>query len=430
MNQKIQILATQCGQDLGQRVVENLTGYVNRRMDKLNEKESSGAISADEVAEKQYIRSLFAQNKSIRAKHFDDIPQSERELRSFLLSPAKYTRFADGEFITRLNESVRGQRVFLIHAPYEPLSFSEEFLEEFRTESRKRKSSDLDALLRKTLRQHRSISDNTLECFQLASTLKECSASAVHLMSPYLAFSRQDHRNSREGIMAAQLAKQSRVADIDSVFFTELHSKQTVGYYSAQTPAMPADNYDPFPLLVNQFCADNDVDCHNSSVPAEYSMNLSSASPDAGGAARANYVAKLLNAGLVLAHKNRDYSVANCVTDMIIIGEPKEHAVIVDDMIDTAGTMLKAMTKLTEQGVKKIDIMAPHALLSGPGLGRLNEAYENGPLNHVYITDSIPRPAEFFEEHKWAREVSLAPIMAETIYKMAMDRSVSGVYRG
>jgi ribose-phosphate pyrophosphokinase len=397
---KIKIAATQCGLPLGKLICEELTAYVDKRYQKLSNKKKISNSSITESNEMSWIEELIEQN----------IHHSPTNSPDFTLLPIKYSRFADGESKYELESSVRDHKVHLIHSPFEPL-------------------------MNKDNKDKRSVYDNIFESLNLISDLKECSAKHVTLYSPYRASSRQDHSTSRSGVTAAQLAKMESVSGVNSAFFTELHSRQIAGFYSAQNPIIPVDNYDPFPLMVETLYKDLKENMLPQILSDDIEQNMFKkdlvkvASPDAGGAARAEHIAKMICTGLILAHKERDYGNVNKVDKVLLIGEPTKYAIIVDDMIDTFGTMSKNIDELVKAETEKVIIMSPHGLYNNRAIELLNEQFEKGNLLAVYRTDSIYRPPEFTKQHKWDRPVSLARKIAEVIYKSSKGHSVSGVYR-
>ncbi len=408
---KIQVYSTQPGIQLGERVCSSLTDYIDARQKKLSGKFRSDDIGIEETEELKWISLLKENNYYMSLKYDGKDNVSDR----FKLGKVKYSRFSDGEFKHELLDSVRGKNIFLINAPYESYDITPEDIENVKRLSKEDDDMGLEKLLAEMINKKRKISDNIIEELALIDCFKSNSAKKVFLFSPYRATSRQDHKNSREGITAALFADLEKTAGLDYAWFTELHSRQIAGFYRP----VPVDNFNPYKLLIDKFVEEAGINLGD----------ISTSSPDVGGTGRARYVAKELHSSLTLTYKGRDYSKVNKVQSIIVIGDPKVKTVIPDDMVDTAGTIKQGVLELIKKGAKEAYILVPHALLSGPGVERLDELYEKGLFKGLYTTDSICRGRDFMEKNPWYHEVSLAPTSAEAIYKISKEQSVSGVYR-
>lgn len=270
--------------------------------------------------------------------------------------------FSDGEFATAYDETVRGDHVFIVQSTFPP-------------------------------------SDNLMELLMMIDAAKRASAYKVIAVIPYFGFARQDRKDRpRVAIGAKLVANLLHAAGVDRIMTMDLHADQIQGFFD-----IPVDHL------------------YGSTVLAPYIRslkleNLAIASPDIGGSKRANSWAKFFDSGLIICHKTRERP--NEVADMKVIGNVEgKNIVIVDDMIDTAGTICKAAAILKEKGAQSVRAVATHAVLSG-------KAYENiekSALDEVVFTDSIPlkQPCDKI------RVISVADMFAETIRNVVEHRSIS-----
>lgn len=278
------------------------------------------------------------------------------------LGQKTFMHFSDGEFATSYDETVRGDHVFIVQSTFPP-------------------------------------SDNLMELLMMIDAAKRASAYKVIAVIPYFGFARQDRKDRpRVAIGAKLVANLLHAAGVDRIMTMDLHADQIQGFFD-----IPVDHL------------------YGSTVLAPYIRslkleNLAIASPDIGGSKRANSWAKFFDSGLIICHKTRERP--NEVADMKVIGDVRDkNIVIVDDMIDTAGTICKAADILKEKGAKSVRAVATHAVLSG-------KAYENiekSTLDEVVFTDSIPQRQECSK----IRVISVADLFAETIRNVVEHRSIS-----
>ncbi len=278
------------------------------------------------------------------------------------LGKSSIVRFSDGEFETCYEETVRGCHVFIVQSTDPP-------------------------------------SDNLMELLLMIDAAKRASAYKVCAVIPYFGFARQDRKDRpRVAIGAKLVANLLMAAGVDRVMTMDLHADQIQGFFD-----IPVDHL------------------YASSVLLPYIENLKLdnlvvASPDMGGSKRANAYAKYLNAGLAICHKSREK--ANVVGEMTAIGDVEgRHVVIVDDMIDTAGTITKAADMLKEKGAKSVRAIASHAVLSGPAYDRI----EASALEEVIFTNSIPLKKNSTK----IKELTIADIFAKTILNVYNCESIS-----
>lgn len=271
-------------------------------------------------------------------------------------------KFSDGEFATAYDETVRGDHVFIVQSTFPP-------------------------------------SDNLMELLMMIDAAKRASAYKVVAVIPYFGFARQDRKDRpRVAIGAKLVANLLRAAGVDRIMTMDLHADQIQGFFD-----IPVDHLYGSTVLVPYI----------RSLKLE---NLAIASPDIGGSKRANTWAKYFDSGLVICHKTRERP--NEVADMKVIGDVEgKNVVIVDDMIDTAGTICKAADILKAKGALSVRAVAIHAVLSG----KAYENIENSELDEVVFTDSIP----LRKESSKIRVISVAEMFAETIRNVVTHQSIS-----
>ncbi|HDZ4932888.1 ribose-phosphate pyrophosphokinase [Campylobacter jejuni] len=285
---------------------------------------------------------------------------------SLPLSDAGIKRFSDGEISVQIDESVRGKDVFIIQSTCVPTN------------------------------------DNLMELLILTDALRRSSANSITAIIPYFGYARQDRKaNPRVPITAKLVANLIQVAGIGRIATIDLHAGQIQGFFD-----IPVDNL--YGSIV-----------FNDYIKAKHFKNAIIGSPDIGGVARARSVAKHLGLDIVIVDKRREK--ANESEVMNIIGDVKDKEVIlVDDIIDTAGTMVKAAEALKEKGAKSVMACCTHAVLSG-------KAYErvvSGALDELVVTDTIPLK----EQLSNIKVLSVAPVFAEVIRRVYHNESVNSLF--
>ncbi len=273
--------------------------------------------------------------------------------------------FADGEFEVSFEESIRGCEVYLVQSTFPN-------------------------------------SDNLMELLLMIDAAKRASAKSVIAVMPYFGWARQDRKDKpRVSIAAKLVADLLSAAGIDRLITMDLHADQIQGFFN-----VPVDH------LYASSCF----------IPYIQSLNLKDlviASPDVGGAKRANSYAKYLNTPLVLCHKQR--AKANVVETMTIIGEVEgKDVIIVDDMVDTAGTICKAAQLMIDNGARSVRALASHAIMSDPA----SERVQNSPLTEMIFTNSIPYTKGCTKCHI----LSVAALFADTIRRVHNYESISSQY--
>ena len=285
---------------------------------------------------------------------------------------ALVSRFSDGEVQVEIQENVRRQEVFVVQPTCAPSA------------------------------------ENLVELLVLIDALKRASAASVTAVVPYFGYARQDRRmrSSRVPITAKVAAKMFGAVSADRVLTVDLHADQIQGFFD-----IPVDNVYASPLLLADIWR------------AYGTENLLVVSPDVGGVVRARAVAKRLDdADLAIIDKRRPR--ANVATVMNIIGDVEgKDCVLVDDIVDTAGTLCAAAAALKQHGAKKVAAYCTHPVLSGPAVDNLN----NSVLDELVVTDTIPLSPQAQGCSK-IRQLSVAELLAETIRRIAFGESVSSLY--
>ncbi|EGB8862807.1 ribose-phosphate pyrophosphokinase [Campylobacter jejuni] len=285
---------------------------------------------------------------------------------SLPLSDAGVKRFSDGEISVQIDESVRGKDVFIIQSTCAPTN------------------------------------DNLMELLILTDALRRSSANSITAIIPYFGYARQDRKaNPRVPITAKLVANLIQAAGIDRVATIDLHAGQIQGFFD-----IPVDNL--YGSIV-----------FNDYIKAKHFKNAIIGSPDIGGVARTRSVAKHLGLDIVIVDKRREK--ANESEVMNIIGDVKDKEVIlVDDIIDTAGTIVKAAEALKEKGAKSVMACCTHAVLSGKAYERI----ASGVLDELVVTDTI----SLKEQLPNIKVLSVTPVFAEVIRRVYHNESVNSLF--
>jgi ribose-phosphate pyrophosphokinase len=287
------------------------------------------------------------------------------------LAKAQVGRFSDGEMNVEILENIRGRETFIIQPTCPPTA------------------------------------ENLMELLVMVDAARRASAARITAVIPYFGFARQDRRprSSRVPITAKLVAKLIATAGVDRVLTVDLHAEQIQGFFD-----IAVDNVYASPLLLG------DVWKH------KYD-DMVVVSPDVGGVVRARALAKRLDdADLVIIDKRRDK--ANQSEVVNIIGRVKgKNCVMIDDMVDTAGTLCHAASALKERGAATVAAYITHPVLSGPAVSRITDS----ELDEVVVTDTIPLNDEA-RDCKKIRQLSTANLLAETMRRISDDESVSSLY--
>ncbi len=287
------------------------------------------------------------------------------------LGAAAVGTFRDGEVSVEIHENVRGKDVFIVQPTCRPTN------------------------------------DNLMEVLVMADAIRRSSASRITAVIPYFGYARQDRRvrSARVPITAKVVAGMITAAGIDRVVTVDLHADQIQGFFD-----IPVDNVYATPLFV-------------ADIERKGYIDPMVVSPDVGGVVRARALAKQLNdTDLAIIDKRRPK--ANESQVMHIIGEVKDRTcILVDDMVDTAGTLCQAADALKERGASKVVAYCTHPVLSGPAI----ENICNSTLDEIVVTDTIPLSGAARNCDK-IRALSLAPMLAETIRRVNNEESLSAMF--
>jgi ribose-phosphate pyrophosphokinase len=280
-------------------------------------------------------------------------------------------KFSDGEIAVEINENVRGKDVFIIQPTCTPTN------------------------------------DNLMELLLISDGLRRASAARITAVVPYFGYARQDRRprSARVPISARAVADMMVGAGIDRVLTVDLHADQIQGFFS-----VPVDNVYGSPILLDD-------------IARQKYEDLIVVSPDVGGVVRARAIAKQLNVDLAIIDKRRPE--ANVAEIMNIIGDVEGRTcVLVDDMVDTAGTLCHAAAALKERGAKSVVAYCTHPVLSGPAIDRLKVS----DIDELVVADTIPLSAAAQKSGR-VRQLTIAGLLAESIRRVNNEESISAMFR-
>ncbi|RZU47187.1 ribose-phosphate pyrophosphokinase [Fluviicoccus keumensis] len=301
-------------------------------------------------------------------------PQLAKKVVSHLhipLGSAEVSRFSDGEIAVEINENVRGKDVFIIQSTCAPTN------------------------------------DNLMELIVMADALRRASAGRITAVIPYFGYARQDRRprSARVPITAKVVADMITSVGIDRVLTVDLHADQIQGFFD-----IPVDNIYGSPVLLT-------------ALQKQHYDNLVVVSPDIGGVVRARAIAKQLgDVDLAIIDKRRPK--ANESQVMHIIGEVAgRDCVIVDDMVDTAGTLCKAAAALKEHGARRVVAYCTHPVLSGAAIQNIT----GSALDELVVTDTIPLSEEA-QNCGRIRQMSMSSLLAETLRRINNEESISAMF--
>ena len=296
-------------------------------------------------------------------------PEVSKEIASYLdrpLSKINVNRFSDGEISVQIGESVRGTDCFIIQPTCAPAN------------------------------------DNLMELLIITDAMRRASAKSITAIVPYFGYARQDRKAApRVPISAKLVANMMEKAGIDRVVTIDLHAGQIQGFFD-----IPVDNLYGSVLFFDY-------------LKEKQLKNPIIASPDIGGVARARYFASKLGLDMVIVDKRREK--ANVSEVMNIIGDVKgKDVILIDDMVDTAGTMVKAAAALKEKGATSVMAFATHGVLSGPALDRI----KNSVLDELVISDTIP----FRKNCKKIKVLKTGKLFAEVIRRIVYNESINKLF--
>jgi ribose-phosphate pyrophosphokinase len=283
---------------------------------------------------------------------------------------ATVTKFSDGEIMVHIKENVRGSDVFVLQPTCTP------------------------------------VNDNIMELLLMVDALKRASAKRITAVIPYYGYARQDRKvQPRVPISAKLVADLITAAGTNRILTMDLHAAQIQGFFN-----IPVDNLYASPVLLDY-------------IRKKYiSKNLIIVSPDAGGVERARAFAKRLQCSIAIIDKRRE--AANVSQIMNVIGEVKEKdTIILDDMIDTGGTIIQAATALMEKGSEQVIAACSHAVLSGSAVEKVN----NSAIQELIVTNTIPFDSKK-DQCKKLTVLSIAPLLGEAIKRIHEESSISSLF--
>ncbi len=285
------------------------------------------------------------------------------------LTNTTITTFSDGEIMVQVNENIRGSDIFVLQPTCMP------------------------------------VNDNIMELLLLIDALKRASAGRITAVIPYYGYGRQDRKvQPRVPISSKLVADLITVAGTDRVLAVDLHAGQIQGFFD-----IPVDHLYASPVLLDY-------------IKRSEFKDLVIVSPDAGGVERARAFAKRLNASLAIIDKRREK--ANVSEVMNVIGDVRgKDTLILDDMIDTAGTITQASLALKENGASRVFAACTHAVLSGPAIDRLN----NSMIEELIVTNTIALDSKK-EKCKKLTVLSIAPLLGEAIKRIHEESSISSLF--
>ena len=300
-------------------------------------------------------------------------PQLASQIAAFLetpLSRCRTTRFSDGESFVEINENVRGVDAFVIQPTSSP------------------------------------VNDNVMELLIMCDALRRASAGSITAVMPYYGYGRQDRKVAPRTPITSKLVADLIVASgVTRVVSVDLHAGQIQGFFN-----IPFDHLYAMPVMLEDYLRKN------------FDSQAVFVSPDAGGVERARAYSKRLNASLAIVDKRRER--ANVSEVMHLIGDVKgKQCIIVDDMIDTAGTLVGAAKALVEKGATKVVACATHGVFSGPAIQRIMDS----PIAEVVVTDTVPL-GEAAKGCPKIKQVSIARLLGEAIKRIHSSDSVSSLF--
>ncbi|MEZ4757639.1 MAG: ribose-phosphate pyrophosphokinase [Flavobacteriales bacterium] len=282
------------------------------------------------------------------------------------LGEVTVSRFSDGEFQPSFEETVRGELVFIVQSTFPP-------------------------------------SDNLFELLMMVDAAKRASAKRIVAVMPYFGFARQDRKDKpRVSIAAKLVANMLTAAGVDRIITMDLHADQIQGFFE-----VPVDHLFASSLFL-PYIKEMDL------------PDLVMAAPDTGGTKRANAYAKHLGVDMAICYKQR--KVANQIESMTVIGDVKgKNVVLVDDMVDTAGTLTKAADMMMEQGAASVRAVCTHAVLSGEACQRIQKS----SLTELIVSDTIPIGADKLQHTDKIKQLTVAQLFADVIRRVRSHESIS-----
>jgi ribose-phosphate pyrophosphokinase len=305
------------------------------------------------------------------------------------LIETKIDYFSNGEIKTNILKSIRGKNIFVVSSPC---------------------NSD-----------ERTINDYIMETYLLIRTCKNSDASNITLICPYYPYSRQDKKdNSRVCISARDIADLFITAGINRMISFDLHSHQIQGFFN-----IPCDNFYCINMIYNYLIKNYSINKNLEKLNTEYVM----VAPDEGALKRVQTYANKFNMPFMVVSKERDYTQINKVDKAVLIGDKKylenRTAIIIDDMVDTCGTVIKVGELLKSKGAKDVIVIATHGILSGPAIQRINNS---NYIKEIIVSDSLPQE----KNKKLCRKLktfTIIPTLSIIINRLIQGGSLSEIFK-
>lgn len=305
---------------------------------------------------------------------------SKKTTREIQLIESVQIQFANTEIKTVIDESIRGREVYIIQ--------------------------DVENHTEKM-----SVDQNLRALYATIDACKRCDAERITAVLPSYPYARQDKQDGRDGITAARVAWELEgEMGVDHLITIDLHNSAIQGFFRKAKIDNLKGGYVLKPYLKNLI-----------KNPKKAVIMPT----DLGGAKRANYYAQQLHTDIAFSYKRRNYSKPNCVENIEILGDIKNKEIyIIDDMIDTGGTLIKTIEKVNKMGAKKIIAVCTLALFNGDSVKEFTKLNEKGILEKVIGTDATYHSKEFLKENKWFKEITTSKYFAEVIYRINRRKSI------
>jgi ribose-phosphate pyrophosphokinase len=309
----------------------------------------------------------------------------KRTTKEIHLIKSSQVQFANTEIKTVIDESIRGREVYIIQDV------------ENHTEGM-------------------TVDQNLRALYTTIDACRRCDAERITAVIPSYPYARQDKQGGRDGITAARVAWELEGdMGVDHIIAIDLHNTAIQGFFRKAKIDNLRGGYVLKPYLKRLI---------------KKPSNTVIMPTDLGGAKRANYYAQNLHTDIAFSYKSRNYSKPNCVEDIQILGDIKGKDIyIIDDMIDTGGTLIKTIEKVKEMGAKKIVAVCTLALLNGDAIENFSRMYKEKTIDLVVGTDATYHTKEFLKENKWFKEISISSYFAEAIYRINRRKSIGYLLR-
>ncbi|HOJ50499.1 MAG TPA: ribose-phosphate pyrophosphokinase [Spirochaetota bacterium] len=287
--------------------------------------------------------------------------------------------FKNGEVKTVIKEPIRGDDVYIFQLFYDPTS-------------------------------NRSVNDNFIALLTAIDAARQSDAGRITAVIPQFPYSRQERRKEREGITAKLASRFLEDTGADRIITIDIHAEAIAGFFDRAK----LENIHASAVFIDEI--KNSID------------DFVVVAPDAGGVDRARFYAKKLEKGFAVIYKARDYSKVSTIEVMSLIGDVEnKNTLIIDDMVDTGGTIINAAKLLKDNGAKDIHVVTTFPFLSGGGDERMANAYREGIIKSFITTDCVNREKDFLDKNPWYKSVSVSALFAKVIYNINKNISISKI---